>query len=114
MTHNDILKKLAEKYNLPEEQIKLVVTSFYNGFRHYLTNPLESKDGILIHNFLSFYIDKKKIKNFIERLKLKDADYKPTAEQNKIEFYEELLKNKVKYERQKTKTNDNQRSCAKP
>lgn len=108
MTHNEIIKKIAEKRNLPEAQVKLVIDSFWNGFRYYLTNPLEAKDGIIIHNFLSFYINIFKIKMFIERLKLRNFKREPTAETSQISFYEKLLNNKIKYERQKSKQDDDQ------
>lgn len=106
--NEEIIKKLAEKYNLPEEQIKLVVGSFWDGLRHYLTHPLEAKDGIIVHNFLSFYIGQRKIKNYIDRLKLKTFKRTPKSETSQVEFYEELLQNKIKYERQKTKTIHNE------
>lgn len=109
MNHDEIIKKLAEKHGLPEEQIKLVVGSFWDGLRHYLTHPLEAKDGIIVHNFLSFYIDIRKIKNYIERLKLKTFKRTPKSETSQIGFYEELLQNKIKYERQKKRPVHNQR-----
>lgn len=110
MINEDIIDKLSEKYKLPPEQIKLVINSFWNGFRYYLVHPLEAKDGICIHNFLSFYMSKKKIINYMERLKLIEFQRPPTADTSKIEFYEELLNNKVKYERQKSKPLHDQRS----
>lgn len=101
MINDDIIDKLSEKYKLPPEQIKLVISSFWDGFRYYLTHPLEAKGGIWIHNLLTFYISQKKINNYMERLKLLEFKRKPSAETSKIEFYEELTKVKTKNERQK-------------
>ncbi len=70
MINEDIIDKLSEKHKLPPEQIKLVIASFWDGFRYYLTHPLEAKAGIWIHNLLTFYMSEKKIKNYMERLKL--------------------------------------------
>lgn len=109
INNEEIIEKLAKKHGLPEEQIKLVINSFWDGFRYYLTHPLESKDGIWIHNLFSFYIDKRKVQNFIERLKLTTFQNKPSTDKHKIEFYQELLDNKNKYERQKKKPIFNKR-----
>lgn len=110
MINDDIIDKLSEKHNLPPEQIKLIINSFWNGFRYYLTHPLESKGGIWIHNLLTFYMSTKKLNNYIERLKLIEFQRSPTADTSKIEFYEELLKIKIKNERQKSIKVHDQRS----
>ena len=99
----EIIDKLSEKHKLPPEQIKIVINSVYDGLRYYLTNPLETKDGILIHEFLSFYIDEKKITKYIKKLELKDFKNPPRSDENKIDFYTDLLNLKNKYERQKKK-----------
>lgn len=99
--HDEIFEELSRKHGLPKDQIKLVINSLYDGLRYYLTHPLEAKDNITIHNFLAFYIDTKKIEKYIKRLKLKTFKKQPTSEESQIEFYDELLQIKKKYERQK-------------
>ena len=36
------LQELSKKHNLPEEQIKLIIRSFNDGLRHYLSHPLDA------------------------------------------------------------------------
>ncbi len=96
-----IIEKISKERKLPPEQVKMVIDSLYDGLRYYLTNPLETKDGIILHNFLSFYIDEKKVNKYVERLKLKQFKNPPRSEESQLEFYDDLLKVKKKYERQK-------------
>lgn len=96
----DIIEKLAKKYNLPEEQIKIVIQSFYDGLRYYLSNPLEAKGGIIIHNFITFYINFKRLLTSIHNTTY-ESKYVGT-ERNKeyLEFLNKLKTNTYKYARQ--------------
>lgn len=105
MLNDEILQQLAHKHNLPEEQIELIIKSFYNGLRHYLSNPLESKSGIMIHDLITFKINVNRLKKEIERIESKGHEYTQTRSltNNNLEFHKKLLDNTSKYERQEKK-----------
>lgn len=101
---DDIITSLARKHKLPEEQVELIIRSFYDGLRYYLSNPLESKSGIMIHNLVTFYINQKRVLKEIERVKVKKDYFKESKGlNNNLEFLTQLLENTYKYERQKEK-----------
>jgi len=104
----DHIEELAKKYNMSEEQIKLILNNFWTGFRYYMTHPLESKGGIHVKGLFTLWIDTWKVQEFIERLKRQDI--RTIRKQQSVEFYEQLLRQLKKYERQKSKTNDSTRS----
>lgn len=104
------LRELSKKYNLPEEQIKLIIRSFNDGLRHYLSHPLEAKGGIMIHNLVTFYTNEKRVKREIERMKLKEFKNKPKVLEESIDFHYKLLETATKYERQKSKIISDQQS----
>lgn len=116
-----VINKLLEKHpNLNEEQVVLILNSFYDGFRYYCTNPLECRSKILINGLLSITIPTKKIKKYILAIKLKEnilteeefEQYKQKTKSKDIEIYEQLLKINSKYERQKKKQIYNERSVS--
>ena len=99
--HKEILKELSQKHHLPYSQVKEIIDSFYDGWKYYLMNPMESKGGILINGFVNTYIDPKKITNFIERRKMGMKKSRHSIPSD--DFYNELLNYKKTYERQKSK-----------
>lgn len=91
---------LRSKYpHYSEEQIKLVLNSFYDGLRHYLTHPLETKGGIIINNFITIYIKPAKIEKYLERLEI-GTKRKLTPKAADVEFYKQLLQQIKDNERQ--------------
>ena len=101
-----IIVKLAKKYNLPEEQINLVIQSFFNGLRHYLVTPLESKGGIILHDLMTFYINRKRLLTTIDSLNRRKDTIKPDVYNEQLEFFTNLLNNTYKYERQTIKQDE--------
>ena len=111
--NEEIIETLARKHDMPEEQIKLIIRSFYDGLRHHLSNPLESKSGVMIHGLMTFYINEGRMKKEIERLKLKTFSRKPQALENSIANNIAILQNTYKYERQTSKSRINKRYSSK-
>jgi len=112
MRQSDILDTLKRKHpHLTEETIKLILRSFHDGFRYYLSRPEESKSGILINNLMCAYVPAKKIEKFINDVKYKGAMIRQDANSKKIkqtkeeilEYYENLLQIVKQHERQNGK-----------
>ena len=113
MRQSDILDELKRKHpDLTEETIKLILKSFHDGFRYYLSRPHEAKSGILINNFLCAYIPAKRIQKFINDMKTKGVTTRKdvylktdTAERSEelLSYYENLLKIVNEHERQNGK-----------
>lgn len=106
--NEEIIERLAEKHDMSEEQVKLIIKSFYDGLRHYLSHPLEAKGGVMVHGLLTFYINEKKLKKQIEKIELKQFTNKQNAYEEKLTFHNDILENISKYERQKSNTTEYQ------
>lgn len=108
MRQSDILDRLKRKHsNLSEETIKLVLLSFHDALRYYLSHPEECKSGILINGLMSMSIPIKRLEKFIRKLKYEGleirGDFTAKERQTKeevIEYYENLLQTVKKHERQ--------------
>jgi hypothetical protein len=100
MINDEIIQKLARKHDLPEAQIKLVIQSFYDGLRYYLSNPLESKGGIIIHNFITFYINFKRLLTTIHNATYESKYIGTERNQEYLTFLNQLKINTYKYARQ--------------
>jgi hypothetical protein len=73
-----ILKKtislIKDKHpNLSEEQIELIIESFYKGFKYYASNPLESSEGILINGLMKLNYNYKKLDRLIDTFDSRQA-----------------------------------------
>lgn len=113
MRQSDILDDLKRKHpDLTEETIKLILKSFHDGFRYYLSRPHEAKSGILINNFLCAHIPTKRIEKFINDVKTKGVTTRKdiylqtnTVERSEelLSYYENLLKIVKEHERKNGK-----------
>lgn len=103
MTQNEIKDEVLRRNpEISEEQYDLVIQDFYLGLRKYITNPQDTKGGILISGLFSLSLRKYKIEKMIDWLKDNNNKIKrknPTTQ----EFYEELLEQVKRYERQTSK-----------
>lgn len=118
MRQSDIFDKLKERNpNLTEDTIKLILTSFHDGLRHYISHPEECKGGILVNELFALKINPKKIEKFIYDVKYNNAKYRSDFRVNHktkeeiVEYYENLLKTITQYERQDGKKRHNDRSA---
>ncbi len=103
MTQEDIKSTLLDKYpHISEEHLNLIIKDFWSSIRGYLTDPLKSRGGIILHNLLSFDIAEGRLVKFAKLLKNPDVDHSK-FKKNDIELYEQLIKQKEKYARQKSK-----------
>ena len=73
-----ILKKtisyIKDKHpDLSEEQIELIIESFYKGFKYYASNPLESSNGILINGLMKLNYNYKKLDRLINILETTES-----------------------------------------
>lgn len=107
MRQSDILNKLKEKNpNLTEETIKLILNSFHDGLRYYITHPEQCKGGILVNELFALKINPKKVEKFIYDVKYNGIKYRSDFRKTKkeeidiVEYYENLLNTIKKYERQ--------------
>lgn len=80
----DIFYYVSKELNLPEGLIKKVIQDFWNTIRVYLTNPLLTKKGILLHGFGLFFIKPYTLERKIEYFK---------DNEEKLTFHQNLLNN---------------------
>ena len=48
----EIIKKVAYRTNLPEAQVKLIISHFWQGIKYYISNAQYAKYGILINGYI--------------------------------------------------------------
>lgn len=66
-TQEDIIFYTARECNLTEAQVKLIEKNFWQTIRNYLTDPLNSINGILISGFFKIFIPTYKINQLVEK-----------------------------------------------
>lgn len=114
MRQSDIIDEIKKRNpTVSEETIKLILRSFHNGLRHYLSHPEQSKSGILVNGLMSIYLPPKKIEKYIHNFKFKligertESNKKKQSDEEVLQYYEDLLKNVKSYERKsRTKSDD--------
>ena len=106
MKIDDIMYTLKKEFDIPEDQLELIISSFWKGFRYYLTSPLESKGKILLPHLGSFNIDVYSVNRMIEKIEQKEI--KRTQTVKSLEFYKELAEKLKENERQSRKKNNNE------
>lgn len=99
MKQEEIKDFIINKHGISEEQYNLIIRDFYSTLRYYITNPLETKGGIFITGIGSFGINYRKVMRVIVNLNNKDLKRK-LANQHSIEFFEKLIDQLKRYERQ--------------
>lgn len=91
----DHIEVIAKKHGLSEDHVKLILSKFWTAIRYYLTNPLESRQGILIPGLLTFRIKSIKVERYIEN---------HSDKFNGDDFYYKLRQQLKSHERQKSDT----------
>lgn len=87
--NKELIKRVAEKLNLPEEQVKLVVDNFWAGVKHYINNIHEAKGGILINEYFKF---KLRIKN-IYRMVYKTPEDSEKKTRYPVQYWKDIINN---------------------
>ena len=54
MKNREIIEKVSQRTNIPEAQIEVIESQLWLGVKHYLSNPLTAKQGILLNTFVTF------------------------------------------------------------
>lgn len=106
MKQQEIFEVLKHEFNLEEKQTKLIIDSFWNGLRKYLTNPLESKGRIIIPHIGTFNISKTSVDTMKNKLEQKEVKRLQTV--RSIDFYTELANVLKTNERQARKQTNNE------
>lgn len=88
MKQSDLTYEVSRETGYSEELVKFVIRGFWNAVRYYITHPLESKQGILIHGLGHFYMNPFTVKKLMNELLIKTGG-KITP---KVEFYQQILK----------------------
>ncbi len=92
-----LIKQTAEKLNLPEEQVKLVVNNFWKAVKYYITNIELAKHGILINEFFKIRVRFKHVAKQAFRTDYKLKNYPQ-------EFWKNLYEKSKTYGVKKDKT----------
>lgn len=88
-TQNELIKKVADRLDLPEDQVKLVVDNFWSGIKSYINNPHETKEGILINEYFKF---KLRIRS-VYRMVYKTPDKAQERTGYPIQYWKDILDN---------------------
>lgn len=84
-----VVKRVAEKLNMPEEQVHIIIMDFWAGIKYYFTHPHEAKRGIMINRLLKFKLRINRVKAYIEFLKRR-TDAKSTYT---VQYWSNILEN---------------------
>lgn len=61
MKQKDINYLVSKELGIPESLVEEISDHFWLSLRDYLSNPEETKKGVLIHNFGRFHMSKHKL-----------------------------------------------------
>jgi len=87
---DDINNYISKEMGIDKRVIDSVIDNYWLSIRHYITNPLESKGGILLSGFCNMSINPYGVEGYIKRNNIDS------------EFYNKLLK-QLKNEKGQTK-----------
>jgi len=83
-------KEVAEELKVNPETVNKVIYHFWNGVRHYISNPFECKAGVLLSDFMYLKLNYRRLK-WIEN-QLLQVDYQMTPKQ---EAWEAMVKDLI-------------------
>jgi len=98
-----IVQKLATENNITTKHTEELINGFYRGLRYYLENADESKGGIVIPNYFTFFIDLHREMRSIETSLTNGKDPK------RIEVFQNLIKYKHKSTKLSKRDNERQK-----
>jgi hypothetical protein len=91
----EIEQEVARRLNKDEEHIHIVVSDLFKEVRNYFQQPDKIKHGILIHKFVRFEVNFKRMQHFID---FKEANPDLTVkQQHTLEFYKNIINKKDYY-----------------
>lgn len=101
MSHYEILKLLAKEFDMPKEQIEIIVADFWSGVKGYLENPFNSFiKGVTIKGFITFELRSEHwLKKRIDMLERNYVQYKNST---RMKSEKEINAGKVEAEKLKT------------
>lgn len=79
----DIIHLTAKECQVSDETVKNVHNNLWESIRYYITNPLESRRGIILNEFIKFEIPEERIQNYLDK-------QRDNLSEEKIKFYERL------------------------
>jgi len=91
--YSDLVKEVAKKLNLPEEQVHIVVSDLWAGVKHYFYHPHKIKYGIMFNKFFKFKLRRTKIQNYINFISTRDSPKYVYSRQ----YWQEVLDNLKNY-----------------
>ena len=68
LSNDEVVKRLAKKLDLPEEQVFIIVNDLWAGVKHYFYHPHTARTGIMINRFAKFKLRYKKIIQYVNYL----------------------------------------------
>lgn len=69
LSNDEVVKRLAKKLDLPEEQVFIVINDLWAGIKHYFYHPHTARTGVMINKFVKFKLRYNKIIEYINYLK---------------------------------------------
>ncbi len=81
-----ILNKLAQEHKISPKHAEEIIDGFYRGLRYYLEHADETKGGIVITNYMKFFVD------LHREMKSIEVSLSNGLEPKRIEVFKNLIK----------------------
>ena len=101
--HEDIIDKVAEETGYDIKLVAYVVNNFWKTLRWYLSNPLETKFGIIIEKFIKIEIPLMRVLTRVQTLNRQKRYY------SRFNELVRLIKQLKEFEKKWRKTNQPQK-----
>lgn len=102
MSHYEIIKLLAKEFDMPKEQIDIIIADFWNGVKYYLENPIGmfikgvTIKGLITFEFRSTYWFEKKINSFKSKIvRYRDREREKTEKEKEKSLIESIRMSKI-------------------
>lgn len=101
MSHYEIVKLLSQEFNMPKEQVDIIIADFWNGIKDFLENPLGSfKKGLIIKGLITFEL--RSIRWMQNKIRILEDDHYRYKNSIKIKSEKQIEACKVEIEKLKT------------
>lgn len=95
MGQEEIIKKVAYRTNLPEAQVKLIISHFWQSVKYYISNAQYAKYGILINDYIKIKLRMRMVYKMVYKYEEVSANRKyKSYDEN---YWKDILKNLEKY-----------------
>lgn len=76
MGQEEIIKRVAYRTNLPEAQVKLIISHFWQGIKYFISNAQYAKYGILINDYIKIKLRMRMVYRMVHKYEEVSANRK--------------------------------------